>query len=167
MPNCNFNKIAKQIYWNRILIWMFSSKFAAYFRITFSKEDLRMTASGFSGDLRTIVILRLKKYQSVLQNCYLSTQFVLFQFLMLEWRYWKVIMTLKFYSKCPNQPSFNLISLILMHIFCWNVLMAEFFFSYINLLQTQPSIVVLRRRFFENMLQIYRRKVTFLKSYPS
>ena len=58
MPNCDFNKIAKQIYWNRILTWMFSSKFAAYFRITFSKEDLRMTASGFSGDLRTIVILR-------------------------------------------------------------------------------------------------------------
>ena len=49
---------AKQIYCNRILTWMFSSKFVAYFWITFSKEHFRMAASGFSGDLRTIVILR-------------------------------------------------------------------------------------------------------------
>ena len=110
---------------------------------------------------------KVKKYQSVLQNCYLSTKFILFLFLMLEWRYGKVIMTLKFYSKCPNQPSFSLSNHIFAHIFCWNILIAEFFFSYINLSQRQPSIVVLTRRCFENMLQIYSRKTTFLKSYPS
>ena len=31
MPNSGFNKVAKQLYWNHTLVWMFSSKFAACF----------------------------------------------------------------------------------------------------------------------------------------
>ena len=40
MPKCNFNKVAKQIYWNRTLIWVSSCKFSAYFQNIFSKEHL-------------------------------------------------------------------------------------------------------------------------------
>ena len=35
MPKCNFNKFAKQLYWNHTLAWVFSSKLAAYFQHTF------------------------------------------------------------------------------------------------------------------------------------
>ena len=36
MPKCNFNKVAKQLYyWNHTLAWVFSCKFAAYFQNTF------------------------------------------------------------------------------------------------------------------------------------
>ena len=31
MPNCDFNKVALQLYWNCTSAWMFSCKFAAYF----------------------------------------------------------------------------------------------------------------------------------------
>ena len=34
MPKCNFNKVAKQLYWNHSSAWVFSCKFAAYFRNT-------------------------------------------------------------------------------------------------------------------------------------
>ena len=36
MPKCEFNKVAKQLYWNRTSAWVFSCKFAAYFQNTFS-----------------------------------------------------------------------------------------------------------------------------------
>ena len=36
MPKCDFNKVAKQLYWNRTLAWVFSCKFAAYSQNTFS-----------------------------------------------------------------------------------------------------------------------------------
>ena len=36
MPNCNFNKVALQLYWNHTSVWVFSSKFAAYFQNSFS-----------------------------------------------------------------------------------------------------------------------------------
>ena len=35
MPNCNFNKVAKQLYWNRTSAWVFSSKYVAYFQNIF------------------------------------------------------------------------------------------------------------------------------------
>ena len=41
----NMQQIYRQIYWNRTSAWVFSCKFAAYFRNTFSKEHLRVAAS--------------------------------------------------------------------------------------------------------------------------
>ena len=38
MFKCNFNKVAKQFYWNHTLAWVFSCKFAAYFQNTFHKN---------------------------------------------------------------------------------------------------------------------------------
>ena len=37
-PKCDFNKVAKQLYWIHTLAWMFSCKFAAYFQNTFLKN---------------------------------------------------------------------------------------------------------------------------------
>ena len=31
MPKCNFNKVAKQLYWNHTSAWVISCKFAAFF----------------------------------------------------------------------------------------------------------------------------------------
>ena len=39
MPKCDFNKVAKQLYWNRTSAWVFSRKFAAYFQNTFYWEQ--------------------------------------------------------------------------------------------------------------------------------
>ena len=36
MSKCDFNKDAKQLYWNHTSAWAFSCKFAAYFQNTFS-----------------------------------------------------------------------------------------------------------------------------------
>ena len=36
MSKCDFNKIAKYVYWNPALSWVFSFKFSAYFKNTFS-----------------------------------------------------------------------------------------------------------------------------------
>ena len=33
MPKYDFNKVTKQIYWNYTSVWVFSCKFAAYFRM--------------------------------------------------------------------------------------------------------------------------------------
>ena len=38
IPKCDFNKVASQLYWNRILAWLFSCKFAANFQNTFPKN---------------------------------------------------------------------------------------------------------------------------------
>ena len=40
MPQCNFNKIAKQLFWNRTLPWVLSCKFAAFFRTFFPGTHL-------------------------------------------------------------------------------------------------------------------------------
>ena len=40
IPKCDFNKIAKQLYWNGNLAGVFCYKFAAYFQNTFSLEHL-------------------------------------------------------------------------------------------------------------------------------
>ena len=45
MKKCDFNKVAKQFYWNHTSAWVFSCKFAAYFQNTFSSEHLRTAAS--------------------------------------------------------------------------------------------------------------------------
>ena len=36
MSKCGFNKVEKQLYWNHTSAWVFSCKFAAYFKNTFS-----------------------------------------------------------------------------------------------------------------------------------
>ena len=38
MPKCDFNKVAKQLYWNHFSAWVFSCKFAAYFWKAFPKK---------------------------------------------------------------------------------------------------------------------------------
>ena len=40
MPKCDLNKLAKKLYWNHTLAWMFSCKFVAYFQNTFFSEDI-------------------------------------------------------------------------------------------------------------------------------
>ena len=37
-PKCDFNKVAKQLYWIHTLAWVFSCKFAAYFQNTFPRN---------------------------------------------------------------------------------------------------------------------------------
>ena len=38
MPKCVFNKVAKQLYWNLTLAWVFSCKFVQFFRTAFYKN---------------------------------------------------------------------------------------------------------------------------------
>ena len=45
MPKCDFNKNAKQLYWNCNSAWVFFGKFAAYFQNTFLWENLWRVAS--------------------------------------------------------------------------------------------------------------------------
>ena len=45
MPKYNFNNVAKQLYWNRTLAWVFSCKLAIYFQNTFSQEHLWVAVS--------------------------------------------------------------------------------------------------------------------------
>ena len=50
IPKCDFNKVAKQIYWNRTSAWVFFCKFAAYFLLKkslnfFKKESLAQVFS--------------------------------------------------------------------------------------------------------------------------
>ena len=45
MSMCDFNKVAKQLYWNHTSAWVFSCKIATYFQNTFSKEHLWRAAS--------------------------------------------------------------------------------------------------------------------------
>ena len=40
MPKCDFSKVAKQLYWNHTLAWVFPCKFAAYFRNNFLRTLL-------------------------------------------------------------------------------------------------------------------------------
>ena len=44
---CDFNKVALQLYENRTSAWVFSCKFAAYFQNTFFLEHLWTAASVF------------------------------------------------------------------------------------------------------------------------
>ena len=45
MSKCDFNKIAKKLYWNHTSAWAFSCKFTAYFQNTFSYENLWVAVS--------------------------------------------------------------------------------------------------------------------------
>ena len=42
---CDINKVAKQLYWNPTLAWVFPCKFAAYLQNTFSEENLCLADS--------------------------------------------------------------------------------------------------------------------------
>ena len=50
MSKCDFNKVAKQLYWNCTSVWVFSCKFGAYFQNTFLQEHLCIAASGYTSD---------------------------------------------------------------------------------------------------------------------
>ena len=41
MPKCDFNKVAKELYWNRTSAYVFSCKFAACFQNTFPKNTCK------------------------------------------------------------------------------------------------------------------------------
>ena len=45
MPKCDFDKVAKQLYWNHTSTWLFSCKNVAYFQNTFFIEHLWVAAS--------------------------------------------------------------------------------------------------------------------------
>ena len=45
MLKCDFNKVAKQVYWNGTLAWVFCCKFAGYFQNNFFQEHLWRAAS--------------------------------------------------------------------------------------------------------------------------
>ena len=57
MPKCDFNKIAKQLYWNLTLTWVFFYKFTAYFQNAFSQEHIWRAASEM---YRTLPNVRLR-----------------------------------------------------------------------------------------------------------
>ena len=44
MPKCDFNKVAKNLYWNYTSAWVFSCKFAAYFQNTSGRQPLAQVA---------------------------------------------------------------------------------------------------------------------------
>ena len=48
VPKWDFNKVAKQLYWNHTLAWVFSCKFTAYFQNSFFLKHLWVTASVYS-----------------------------------------------------------------------------------------------------------------------
>ena len=45
MQKYDFNKVAKQLYWNCISAWLLSCKFAAFFQNIFSYKHVLVTAS--------------------------------------------------------------------------------------------------------------------------
>ena len=61
IPKSDFNKVGLQLYWNDTSAWVFSSKFAAYFQNTFSKERLWTATSvsfSFNGTFVSILFER-------------------------------------------------------------------------------------------------------------
>ena len=48
MSKCDFDKVAKQLYWNCTSAWVFFCKFAAYFQNTFLQEHLWVAVSDSS-----------------------------------------------------------------------------------------------------------------------
>ena len=59
MPKCDFNKVVKQLYWNRTSAYVFSCKFNAYIRSTFSSELVKYKFFHVS-----IVKQNFKRFQS-------------------------------------------------------------------------------------------------------
>ena len=60
LPKCDFNKVAKQLYWNRTSAWVFSCKLAAYFQKNFSSEHLLMAASENTWKIMKVIIDKSK-----------------------------------------------------------------------------------------------------------
>ena len=58
MLKCNFNKVQKQLYWNRTSAWVFSCTLAAYFQKTFSWGHLWTAASNvtFSRNAQSAIV---------------------------------------------------------------------------------------------------------------
>ena len=54
----------QKLYWNHTSTWVFSCKFAAYFRNTFSYEHLWMAASGVLKEYNLVVIWRIRNATS-------------------------------------------------------------------------------------------------------
>ena len=65
MPKCDFNKFAKQLYWNHTSAWVFSCKFDAYFQNSFFTEHLRTTASGCRNFNFTFKLCQLSQLTTV------------------------------------------------------------------------------------------------------
>ena len=61
MPKCDFDKVAKQLYWNHTLVWVFSCKFAAYFQNTFFNTSGCLLLSIV---LKTSVLFQFLRYYS-------------------------------------------------------------------------------------------------------
>ena len=55
IPKCDFNKVAKQLYWNCTLAWMFSRKLAVYSQNTFFQEHLWMAPSEINTKTKLIL----------------------------------------------------------------------------------------------------------------
>ena len=79
MPKCDFNKVPKQLYWNRTSAWVFSCKFAAYFQSTFPKKTsgqlfLETPSDSYPTRFSNIIVqnqkpsLRKRKFQIFLQG---------------------------------------------------------------------------------------------------
>ena len=71
MAKCDFNKTAKHFYWNHTSAWIFSCKFAAYFRDTFLQEHLWRVASVYILEcfylgviLRIVIVLLMSSLSS-------------------------------------------------------------------------------------------------------
>ena len=71
MKKWDFNKVAKQLYWNCTSAWVFSCKFAAYSQNTFSSEHLWRAASiWFFSDFNKLLVS--KRNSDCKRVCYLA-----------------------------------------------------------------------------------------------
>ena len=67
MSKCDFSKVALQLYWNHISVWVFSCHFAGYFQNTFSEEHFWVAASDNSTVMFfNILLFCLKGYSETL-----------------------------------------------------------------------------------------------------
>ena len=71
MAKCDFNKVAKQLHWNHSSAWVFSCKFTAYFKNTFSKDQLWMAASDY---LNLSITQSLKIFKKIYQSLFFFTK---------------------------------------------------------------------------------------------
>ena len=72
LPNSDFNKVVKELYWNQTSAWVFSFEFVTYFRNTFLSEHLRRVAS----EVCTNEIKWLKLYWRNLSDISLQAVFL-------------------------------------------------------------------------------------------
>ena len=62
MPKCDFNKVAKKLYWNRTSALVFSCKFAEYFQNIFLLEQLWKAACGMTTVSSKFETVELKSF---------------------------------------------------------------------------------------------------------